>query len=80
MSSKELSAPRIADWVRWVNSCQKTEPTYKAKALLAVLEADGPKVLAAVLQELKLERTEKLIEAMRGNVATTKASAPENDE
>lgn len=70
--SSDLSAPRIGEWIRWLNASSKTDPTYKAKALLAVLETDGPKMLAAVLRQAKLERTQQLIEAMRVGVEADK--------
>jgi hypothetical protein len=49
----------------WVNTASKNEPSYKAKALLAVLESDGPMMLSAVLKELRLEQSADLIKAMR---------------
>ncbi len=63
--SRALTASLIQDWVNWVNAASRTSPEYKPKALLAVLDADGPKALAAVLEKLKLERTQDLIESMR---------------
>lgn len=73
--SKGLSAPRIGEWVRWFNASSKTDPTYKPKALLAVLETDGLACLLAVLKELKMSRTEQLIEAMREHRTETRAPA-----
>lgn len=65
MSSQSLNQTRISEWTRFITACSKTDPTYKPKALLAVLENDGLAYLLAVLKELKLSKTESLIEAMR---------------
>lgn len=65
MSLPSSNQTRVSDWIKWINACSKTDPTYKPKALLAVLETDGMKCLLAVLRELKLTRPEQLIEAMR---------------
>lgn len=63
--SRALTASLIQDWVTYYATSSRTEPSYKAMALLTVLNADGPRSLAAVLEKLKLERTQDLIESMR---------------
>ena len=63
--ARDLNAPRIKEWVAWVRAASKTDRTYIPKALLAVLLNDGPRVLAAVLSELGMDRSQSLIEAMR---------------
>ena len=65
MSLPSSNQTRVSDWIRWISACSKTDPTYKPKALLAVLETDGDKMLLAVLRELKLTRVEQLIQGMR---------------
>ena len=53
---------RISDWCRFVDA--SADPSYKPKALLAVLKTDGPQALGDVLKRLKLERSEDLVRAM----------------
>ena len=53
---------RISDWCRFVDA--SADPSYKPKALLAVLKTDGPRALGDVLKRLKLERSEDLVRAM----------------
>lgn len=76
--SSDLSAPRIAEWKRWYLS-GATDPTYRPKALLAILEADGIKMLVAVLRELKITRPEQIIEAMRDTPTATLPSKNASD-
>ena len=63
--ASDLNAPRIREWIAWTKAASKTNPEYLPKALLAVLLNDGPRVLAAVLSELKMRESHLLIEAMR---------------
>ncbi len=53
-----LTANHIRDWVKFYRSAPEG---YKPKALEAVLTNDGPKALALVLKELKLERSIDLV-------------------
>ena len=63
--ASDLNAPRIKEWIAWTKAASKTSPEYLPKALLAVLLNDGQRVLAAVLSEMKLDKSSSLIEAMR---------------
>ena len=63
--ARDLNALRIKEWVSWTKAASRTCPEYLPKALLAVLLNDGPRVLAAVLSELGMDKSLSLIEGMR---------------
>ena len=64
-SASTLNQPRVKEWIAWTKAASKTCPEYLPKALLAVLLNDGPRVLAAVLSELGMDKSLSLIEGMR---------------
>lgn len=53
---------RAVEWARFFRASQ---PSYRAYALLAPLEADGEKMLQAVCNELGLKSAVDLVKAMR---------------
>ena len=70
-SASTLNQTQIQNWCRWYRSAQ---PSYKAHALTAVLRSDGPRMLAAVLNALKLEDSNALVADWQDDASSTSSS------